>query len=136
METKPETDFEPGQVWRVKGRLQDGDVHAAVLAVLHYEGLGFVCSVALTEVRIMNPHVAGGIQTMVPHIPITAEMFEDAVMGLAGTGGPTAADADFAAAYEQWRTPFEKGEAGVFTVPLADVIELLETAISEPKGRA
>lgn len=120
--------FEAGQIWRALGRAQDGEVHVAVLDVIDDPQLGQICSIAATGVHIRNGFLEGGVQTQLPHAPVTAEVLRAAVTELVETGGPTARHPDFAEAYQQWRTPFDAGEAGVFTISLAEILDLIEQA--------
>ncbi len=122
--------FEAGQVWRVLGRRQDGDTHIAILAVIDDAELGQICSIAMTGVHIPNAFVEGGVQTQLPHAPVTANVLRTAVTELVESDGPTAEDPAFAEAYLQWRTPYDAGEAGAFTIPLTEILDLIEQAAS------
>lgn len=120
--------FEAGQVWRVLGRRQDGDAHVAVLAVLDDAELGQICSIAMTGVLIRNAFLDGGVQTQLPHAPVSAEVLRGAVTELVESEGPTADDPAFAEAYWQWRESFDAGEAGIFTIPLTEILDVIEQA--------
>lgn len=122
--------FEAGQVWRVLGRRQDGDPHVAVLAVCNDAKLGQICSIAMTGVHIRNAFVEGGVQTKLPHAPVTEEVLRAAVTELVECDGPTAEHPDFAEAYLQWREPFDAGEAGVFTISLNEILDVIEQAVA------
>lgn len=120
--------FEPGQVWRVLARPQDGDAHVAVLDVINDEQLGQICCIAMTGIHIRNAFIEGGVQTQLPHAPVTAEVLRDAVTELVESAGPTAEDPNFAEAYQQWRKPYDAGEAGVFTISLNEILDVIEQA--------
>lgn len=120
--------FEAGQVWRVLGRRQDGDAHVAVLAVTDDQELGQICSIAMTGIHIRNAFIEGGVQTQLPHAPVTAEVLRAAITELVESDGPTAYDPAFSEAYLQWREPYEAGEAGVFKIPLTDILDVIEQA--------
>ena len=124
------TKFEPGQVWRIKGRPQDGDAHVAILAVTEHATIGPICSIAITNVHIRNPHVDGGVQHMLPHTPVTAAVVEASVKELVAEDGPTANDPEFESAYQEWLEPFEAEKAGVFTIPLTEILDLIEETVS------
>lgn len=120
--------FEPGQVWRMLGRPQDNDPHVAVLAITRDETLGEIVSIAITGVNIRNAFVEGGVQTQLPHAPVTAEALRAAVTELVESDGPTAETPGFTEAYQQWREPYEAGEAGVFTIALTEILDIIEQA--------
>jgi hypothetical protein len=123
-------DFKPGQVWTFKGRPQDGDTHLGILAVTEHEKLGTICSIAITNVTIRNPHVENGVQEMLPHAPVVASVVEAAVGQLVAEDGPTSDDPEFNEAFNQWLEPFEEGKAGVFTISVVEILDLIETAVS------
>ena len=125
---RTDIDFQPGQVWRAKGRPQDKDPHVAVLAVHFDLQLGPIVSIAMTGVHIRNAFVEGGVQTQLPHAPISAESLAAAVTELLAENGPTADHPGFADAYQEWLEPFNTGEAGVFTIPLPEILDLIEQA--------
>ena len=120
--------FEPGQVWRVLARPQDGDAHVAVLDVINDGELGQICSIAVTGINIRNAFVEGGVQTQLPHAPVTAEVLRAAVTELVESDGPTAEMPGFSEAYHQWREPYDAGEAGVFTISLNEILDVIEQA--------
>lgn len=120
--------FEPGQVWRVLARPQDGDAHVAVLDVIDHPDLGQICSIAMTGINIRNAFIEGGVQTQLPHAPVTAQVLREAVTELVESDGPTADHPGFSEAYQQWREPFDKEEAGVFTISLNEILDLIEQA--------
>ena len=70
-----------------------------------------------------------GIQEMLPHAPVTQSVLEEGVIDLVADDGPLADDPDFEESYWQWREPFDRGEAGVFTVPLTEILDIVEQAI-------
>lgn len=117
--------FEPGQVWRMLGRPQDGDAHVVVLAVTDDATLGQIVSIAVTGVHIQT---AFGVQTELPHAPVTAEVLRAAVTELVESDGPTAETPGFTEAYQQWRESYEAGEAGVFTIAVTEILDLVEQA--------
>ena len=121
--------FEPGQVWRMKGRPQDPEPLVLILASVESPVLGTVWSVAIAGVSIPNARTKDGIQEMLPHAPVTQSVLEEGVIDLVADDGPLADDPDFEESYWQWREPFDRGEAGVFTVPLTEILDIVEQAI-------
>ncbi len=121
--------FEPGQVWRMKGRLQDPDPHVLILAIAETARLGPVYSIAISGVAIPNPAIEGGVQEMLPHAPVTKDVLTVGITELVASDGPLADDPGFEESYWQWREPFDRGEAGVFTIPLAEILDVVETGI-------
>lgn len=123
------TAFAPGQIWRYTNRPGEDLSLLAILAVRDDEKLGSICSIAIEGVAIANPHVEGGIQSHLPHAPVSAEVLASSVIELVATDGPSASDPEFTEAYQQWLKPFEKREAGVFTISPAEIVTLIEDTL-------
>jgi hypothetical protein len=117
--------FSPGQIWTFKTRAHEPDAFICVLAVDMNDKLGQVVSIAIARVQIPNPNLEGGIQEQLPHAPITAAVLAEAVIDCVATDGPLADDPSIADAYRQWREPYEKGEAGVFTISPAEILDVI-----------
>jgi hypothetical protein len=123
-------DFKPGQIWTFKSRPHEPDAFICVLAVDTNDKLGQVVSIAIARVKIPNVNLDGGIQESLPHAPITAAVLSEAVLDCVATDGPRADDPSIEDAYRQWREPYDKGEAGVFTISPADILDIIEGTLS------
>ena len=118
--------FRAGQVWRARCRPQDDNPHIIVLGEMEAgQGQSFY-SIAITGVRIANPGMKGGVQTELPHAPVTEEVLGAAVLDLVASDGPTAADPEYSEAYEEYMEEYKLGEAGVFTIPVAEILDIIE----------
>ncbi|MGE0231546.1 MAG: hypothetical protein AB7O39_11750 [Flavobacteriaceae bacterium] len=122
--------FAAGQVWRAVGRPQDPEPLLLILAVIPNEIIGPVYSIAMTGVRIRNPAFEGGVQTILPHAPVTQEVLADAVIELVREDGPTSAHPDFAEAYSDFRELYDAGEGGVFTISVPEILDMVEAGIA------
>ncbi|MEM1045419.1 MAG: hypothetical protein AAGL24_04685 [Pseudomonadota bacterium] len=123
--------FKAGQTWRMQGRPQDEDARIHVLAVIENGAVGRIYSIALTGVRIRNPGFADGVQSFLPHAPVTHDVLAADAIELVDHDGPTVDHPDFSDAYSEFRALYDKGEAGVFTISLAEILDLIEQAASD-----
>jgi hypothetical protein len=123
-------EFKPSQVWRFETRQHEQDAFLTILAVREDPALGTICSISISGIALVNPRADSGFQSQLLHVPITAKVLEQNVAELIATNGPTAAHPDFALPYYQWLVPFEKGDAGVFTLSPAEIISAIEEAAS------
>lgn len=128
--------FKAGQIWTFKARPKEPDAFLCVLAVDLSDKLGEVVSIAIARVAIPNPHVEGGVQQSLPHAPITAAVLSQSVLACVANDGPLADDPSVADAYQQWREPYLKGEAGVFTISPAEILDIIEGTLGTPQGSA
>ncbi|WP_346896529.1 hypothetical protein [uncultured Roseibium sp.] len=101
-----------------------------ILAIIDNKVVGPIYSIALTGLRIRNPGMKGGLQTVLPHAPVTEEMLSAAATELVASDGPTADHPDFSEAYLEFSELYDHGEAGVFTRTLPEIVDLTEKAIA------
>lgn len=123
------TDFAPGQRWIYRTR--PGEETSTVL-ILRCEDWpsDTVIHVYLDGLRLRNPHLPGGVQDTLSHTPVREDAVRASVTELIEERAALPHDGG---GYETWRTAFERGEAGVFTLPLADIVEALEVAVNGPR---
>lgn len=88
---------------------------------------GTVLHIALDGLRLGNLHLPGGVQPHLAHAPVTAEALRASVLELIQTGAPLPTDDS---GYRQWREAADRGEAGVFTLPLAEILNLVGQAVT------
>lgn len=120
------TPFAPGQRWTYRTR--PGEETSTAL-ILKREDLphGPVLHIALGGLRLLNPLNETGLQTELGHLPITEVAAQACLTGLIEEHATLPTDLS---GYQQWRTAFDAGEAGVFTLPLAEIVGALEEAVA------
>jgi len=60
------------------------------------------------------------------HLPFSEAAIEKSVTALLADSAPLPAFED---GYREWRTAYEAGEAGVFTVSVAEAVSFIEAAL-------
>ncbi len=120
-------DFITGQTWHYETRRDEETSRLQVLKV-DQEPDGKIIHVRVTNLKMANPFSDDGLAAEIGHLPIEAEALADSVTQLADLQPPL--DSGFHA-YEGWRDAFDDGEAGVFCVPVAEVIDMVEEATRE-----
>ncbi len=110
--------FETGQIWRVEGRTATPILHVALHRLNDLPGIGLVACASLTP---QSDKDAGF--PVVGHIPI---LLETAGLDEAHLIADGAQETDsFTEGYEAWKEAFDRHEAGLFTITVAEVYELL-----------
>lgn len=119
------TPFAPGQRWTYRTR--PGEETSTALILKREElPLGPVLHVQLDGLRLHNPLTESGLQTELGHLPISEAAAQECLTELIEEHAALPGDQS---GYQQWRTAFDAGEAGVFTLPLAEIVGALEQAI-------
>lgn len=116
--------FAPGQRWRFKAR--PGEEGATfIIGRLETDQRGdSIAHVSIDGLKLKNKHVAGGIASEIGHSPVALEALRASAVELIETG--RAVPASFDEGYQAWRT----AGGGVFTMPLAQIVDLIERVIN------
>src|SRR5262245_26674949 len=106
--------FQAGQKWTYKTRPGE---EASTVTVLKVEG--DTVHIAVDGVKLKTPK---GVQSRLPHAPIAASALQGCVVKLAADRVPLPA---FEEGYQQWK----KANGGVFTAPVAKILDFVEEAL-------
>lgn len=119
--------FRVGQVWRYETRPGEEASRVIVGRVERIEGIGKVVHVKLTGLHLASSAAPGVVGTIMFHAPVTEAQVAASVLELTDEQG----DLDgFAEGYATWLSAYRVGEAGVFTLPLSDVVAATEQALN------
>ncbi|MFW8625518.1 hypothetical protein [Deinococcus sp. ME38] len=119
-------DFQASQRWTYRTRPGE-DTSTVLILRRDDEATGTVLHIALDGLRLGNPHLPGGVQTELGHAPIAADALRASVLDLIEVNAPLPADEG---GYRQWREAADRGEAGVFTLTLAELLDLIGRAVA------
>ena len=114
-------DYEPGQVWKAKGRAKDPDPKVIILQVERGSPVGDVVFIAVDGIYICAPN--GGCGGAFHPLAMSVEALDESVVEPIGR---TDNLPDFTKGYEFWREGLKKGIPVTNTVPLADVLDGIE----------
>ena len=116
--------FLPGQVYQLPGL--DSEAYATVCHV-DDDPFGAVVHVRIDGVRVPDPEVPGGVSQGIQLMPFTEE-------ALAVSVGPMVAEnvevTNWEAAYDAWRDAYEEGEATVWSLPVYDAIQVMQSMMA------
>jgi hypothetical protein len=112
-----------GQVWKYKTRSDEESslLHIAKIDVISDEE---IFHIYIEGLQLANPRVAGGIQSSLPHAPVSRVTLDASVTELVRENAQMS---DISEPYQLWREPFDKGDAGVWAIPLSELIQLIES---------
>ncbi|MEQ8356616.1 MAG: hypothetical protein RH942_13825 [Kiloniellaceae bacterium] len=123
-------DFQVGQGWSYDAR--PGEEASQIYIARIDRGLGTrtIYHIYVDGLQLKNPLIEGGLQNNLSHIPLTKEALEASVIG---EPRQLTAVPDISEGYVIWREAFLKGQAGVFTLPLKQIVQHIEDAFNKPK---
>jgi hypothetical protein len=117
--------YRVGQVWRYQTRPGEEASRVIVGRIERIEGIGPVVHVKLTGLRLRGPQ---GVASIMFHAPVAEPQLSASVTELTGERGDLEGFAD---GYAMWRSAYQSGKAGVFTLPLAGVVDSMEEALNQ-----
>lgn len=121
-------DFEVGQVWRYKTRPGESDSRLYIVKVDSWPNGERIFHVYADKLKIKNPMLAGGVQTELPHAPVSEKTLRLSVMRLQNQTG---ALPDISEGYGVWKDEYDKGGAGVFTISVSEILTLIEGVVTQ-----
>jgi hypothetical protein len=122
-----EHNYETGQIWKYRTRNGEADSQIVILNSLQV-GIHTVYSICVEGTKLKNPWMQGGIQTTLPHSPVSEEVLDLSVLELIGIRQNPLDD--YKDAFQEWKEPFDRGEAGYFTITVAKILDLTEQAVN------
>ncbi len=118
------SDFHAGETWEYQTRPQEP---ASTFRVLRVETLPDGSNVVHIEVRglqIVSPNAPGGRVEVAGHLPVSETALSQSATRRVSTGESS----PMPEGYENWRREWEQGRAGVFTIALSEIVDVLEGA--------
>lgn len=126
-------EFAVGQVWQYRHRPNEENSRIYIVKVdadNRGEKQKKIFHIYIDNLALKNPHTANGIQTTLPHAPVSEGALKSSVTKLEEE--EKAELPDISEGYELWKQDWEADDAGVFTIPIKDLIKSVEKALNEP----
>jgi hypothetical protein len=121
-------DFAEGQVWSYRSRPAE---EGSVLLINKIEvdpKLGQIFHISVLEVRVKNKRSPSGMTSELPHFPVSRKTLESSCVAMLRTAKP---NPEYMEGYGEWRREFLKGKAGVFDIPVSQIVESIEDVINQ-----
>lgn len=90
--------------------------------------LGSIFHVSVSGVSVRNSRAPGGVTSELPHFPVSKQTLEKSCVKLVGK---SPSSEDYLEGYAEWKSAFDQGNAGVFSISIAEIIDGIEAAISQ-----
>lgn len=123
-------EYEAGQIWRYQTRPGEESSRLFIVRIDRGPSGQSIYHIYLDGLQLRNPLMAGGMQDHLLHAPVTQEALDASVTELLQS---EAEMPDISEGYAEWLLAFEKGQAGVFTLPVNQIVQHIEDAFSRAK---
>ena len=115
-----------GQVWKYRTRPGEEDSRVAIGKIEEIEKFGTVVHVSLTGLKVKTSSTPEGTMSSMAHAPVAQAQVVASVTEL--TSEPANLEG-FEDGYQTWFEAFQKQQAGVFKVELAEMVGQIEKAL-------
>lgn len=119
--------YQAGQVWTYKTRPGEEASRLTIVKVEPYGNDGTAVHVHVSGLSIKAPNSPGGRMTFVSHLPFAEATIEKCLVHLESENTDLP---DYQEGYSMWKEQADKGEAGVFTISVAEALNAIEGAVS------
>lgn len=125
--------YKEGQVWSYKTNSKDVEPNLYVVKIDKHENLGAIYHLYIDGLNIKNSLLENGVQSVIPHIPVSEKTMNESVINLLmEVNIDENIDIEsFTDGYSQWKEAFDKETAGIWTIPIDEIIICIEKVIQE-----
>jgi hypothetical protein len=120
--------YHVGETWKYQTRPGEEGSTLTVVKVESSPRMGVIVHISLRGLRIKNLHAPNGITTEARHLPMAEQALQKSVTEMVRAHG---ALPSYEEGYRAWRSAFDSGNAGAFTISVADAIAGMEQALND-----
>lgn len=120
--------YNVGQEWKYKTRPGEENSILKILKIEEYPATGKVIHISINGLKMKDPQHLKGIADKISHLPITEEALDQSVISIKNDTRqmPDSTETD---GYSYWKKEFDKGNAGVFSIPVSEIVNVMEKSI-------
>lgn len=123
--TRP--DYAAGQAWTYRTRPGEEASRVVIRKIDIEPEDGEVFHLSFLDVKLRNHRVPGGFQRAMHHAAVPRATLDQSLLEMVGPGDT---DERWKNGYTIWRQAYDNGDAGVFDIPLADILGYLEQVVA------
>lgn len=120
-------DYAVGQAWIYRTRPGEDGSRVAIRRIDHEPEDGAIFHVSILDVKLRNHRLPGGLQPAMHHAAVSRASLDASVLKVDGEAD---AEESWRNGYGVWRQAYDNGDAGIFDLPLAEVLGYIETVVA------
>jgi hypothetical protein len=121
--------YKPGQVWSYKTRTNESESTLTILRVEKIDGKKSIVHIRVDRIVLKN--CSGGPEPeQLPHMPFSREAIDASVLKVLRTGQVP----DFHEGYSEWRSAWDSGKAGFYTITVAQALDVSHATFNQGLG--
>ena len=121
-------DFAEGQVWSYKTRAGEEASTCLINKIESDSKLGPIYHISVFGVTIKNSRAPSGITTDLPHFPVSKKTLDESLIKVVSKSKTNPA---YLEGYQEWKSAFDEGNAGIFNIPVSEIVSVVEKAINQ-----
>ena len=123
--TRP--DYAVGQSWSYQTRPNEDSSRIAIRRIDIEPEDGEVFHISILDVKLRNHRVPGGLQPAMNHAAVARATLDASLVEVKG-----AADSDesWRDGYAVWRQAYDNGDAGIFEIPIPEILGYIEMVVA------
>ncbi len=120
-------DYAVGQSWTYRTRPGEEASHVAIRRIDIEPEDGEVFHVSILGVKLRNHRLPGGIQPAMHHAAVSRASLDASLLEPDGRADD---EEHWRDGYDVWRQAYDNGDAGIFDLPLPDVLGYIEMVVA------
>lgn len=123
--------YKVGQEWNYKTRKGEESSTLKILKIEEYPKHGKVIHISIGGLKVENRDIEKGYANEFTHIPISEKALNESVTKLKNEKVKLPSKID---GYDYWKEEFDQGIAGVFSISVSEIVDLMEESIITENG--
>nr|WP_298678519.1 hypothetical protein [uncultured Treponema sp.] len=116
--------YKEGQVWSYKTRENESNSKIYIVKIEYNKTIGKIYHIYIDNLNIKNPYQKSKIQNNLSHSPVSEKTLDDSVIKIVTAKYEN--NINISDGYVAWKEAFDDGKAGVFTIPVNEIIQCIE----------
>lgn len=123
--TKP--DYAVGQAWTYRTRPGEEGARVAIRRIDDEPEDGEVFHISILGVKLRNHRVPGGLQFAMNHAAVSRATLDASLLDVDSDAD---SDESWRDGYAVWRQAYDNGDAGIFEIPVRDILGYIEMVVA------
>lgn len=125
--------YKVGQVWTYQTRPNEENSILIIVKVENDTELGNIIHINLQGLKVKSPYKENDFLGNIDHLPIAEEVLAKSLLAKVKD---VAELPEYKRGYKEWRQAFDAGKAGIWKLPVAECVAVIEEVINNnPKNK-
>lgn len=132
-DSNQQAQYAVGDVWQYKNRKGEDDSRVIIDKIESSTGKGAIYHISINHLKIPNPKNDTGFNDELPHAPVSLVTLQKSLTHRVAVKQPI--DNAYLEGYKLWKDAYDTGKAGVFTIGIAEIVDVVEQATKQHQSK-